>query len=270
MADKLILLGFENVVFDPIRGLWEEVRAALAELFLHNSPVVLWSSLNRAEAIYYRGQLGLREPFVVENGAGIYTPLGFFDFDTSQELAEGHEFLRFGVPSNELRAEIEEAVSNQSVPVHFIEDYSADELGRLYKMPPHLADLKQRLEFSAAFTTAPYHDDSWETTFVHLAERCGCWLRFDGVFYSVQKKLDPARPFEALVRLFERSQGSRPKIVAVGGTTADHAVLALADEAIWVKNDRLTAQPEPAPPKAFQTEKAGPEAWKEVLTKILA
>ncbi len=269
MAKKIVILGFENVLFDAVRGLWEEPRAALAELFLNEIPVVLWSSLNRAESVYFRGQLGLQGPYVVEDGAALYVPFGHFDFDVSSRQVDGHETLSFGEPAQNLRAEVSQGLAGQSVPLHFLGDYSVEEVAQMYRIPTHLADLKQRSEFSAAFTTAPYHDESWEKAFTELANQKNRRLFFDGVFYWIQKKIDPADPFEAVVQLFEREFDERPLVVAVGGSAADESFLKLADKRIWLENDRLVTKPDRGPVEACRSKGKGPAAWKEIPKIIL-
>ncbi len=269
MASKLVILGFNNVLFDPIRGLWEGARTALSELFLEQIPVVLWSSLTRAEAVYYRAQFGLRDPFVVENGAALFVPLGYFDFDVSAQQTGGYEFWKFGLSTSELLTEIEPEFQRKSMPLRLIGDFTAEELGQLYALPSHLADLKQQREFSLGVTTAPYHEEVWQMEFSEIARRKDCHLYFDGVFHFFQKRVAPARTFETLVRFFEQETGRRPVVTALGGSEQDVDFLRLADVPIWLENDRPVSGSSSPFPKIVRPAGKGPAAWREVVTEIL-
>ena len=74
----LIFTDLDGTLLDHYTYLWEDAIPALEKLFLFDIPVILCTSKTKDESVYFRGQIGLDHPFIVENGAAIYSPLGYF------------------------------------------------------------------------------------------------------------------------------------------------------------------------------------------------
>ena len=71
----------------------------LAELETHGIPVIIASSKTRCEQIPLRNELGNRHPFIVENGAAVFIPAGYFETRPSGTADEnGYWVKRFSLP----------------------------------------------------------------------------------------------------------------------------------------------------------------------------
>jgi len=76
---------------------WEAARPALELLRAREIPVVLCTSKTRAEVLPLREDLGLRDPFIAENGGAAYIPRNYFPFALPTARVEaGFQVLELG------------------------------------------------------------------------------------------------------------------------------------------------------------------------------
>ena len=70
----VVITDLDGTLLDHDTYSFEPARPALARLKRDNIPLVLNSSKTAAEIIELRKMLGNHDPFVVENGTGIFVP----------------------------------------------------------------------------------------------------------------------------------------------------------------------------------------------------
>ncbi|RLI88968.1 MAG: hypothetical protein DRO62_02685 [Candidatus Altiarchaeales archaeon] len=106
------------VVFTDIDGTivdenysYKGALPALKLLKRKKIPLVFCTSKTRAEIEVYRDELGIKDPFISENGGAIFIPVGIFGKTVSEKITNGYEVIELGVPYGKLR-EILKRVSN--------------------------------------------------------------------------------------------------------------------------------------------------------------
>ena len=77
-ANNVIFTDMDGTLLDHDTYSFEAARPTLASLKEQNIPVIPTTSKTYAELIVLRDTIGLDGPFIVENGAAIYIPHGFF------------------------------------------------------------------------------------------------------------------------------------------------------------------------------------------------
>jgi len=74
----VIFTDLDGTLLDAETYSYEAARPALAMLKKRQIPVVLCTSKTRAETEAIARRLGLKHPFIVENGGAIFIPQGYF------------------------------------------------------------------------------------------------------------------------------------------------------------------------------------------------
>lgn len=74
----IVFTTIDGTLRDRTSGSCAEVRAALGLLASHDIPVVLVSGRMADELMWLQSELGFRHPFIAEDGAALYAPVGSF------------------------------------------------------------------------------------------------------------------------------------------------------------------------------------------------
>jgi mannosyl-3-phosphoglycerate phosphatase len=85
---------------------YSEALPVLSILKEEKVPIVFCSAKTFAEQQIYRKRMGLKHPFIVENGSAIYTPEAYFKERKGEKMGE-YEVVLLGVESEEIKEEIE-------------------------------------------------------------------------------------------------------------------------------------------------------------------
>lgn len=106
-------------------------RAALAELARRGIPVVIASSKTRAEIEAWQSRLGIRGPFISENGGALHLPPGSAVRPAGLEAdVAGRLRVRFGPSYPRLREELGRIAREMGVPLRGFGDMGDAEIGR--------------------------------------------------------------------------------------------------------------------------------------------
>ena len=103
----MVFTDLDGTLLDHDTYGWEAAAPALEQLKAKRVPVVLISSKTRAEMAPLREALRLEDPFVSENGGGIFLPRAIFPEKpegAAPEMGEAEDFweIPLGVPYKQL------------------------------------------------------------------------------------------------------------------------------------------------------------------------
>jgi mannosyl-3-phosphoglycerate phosphatase len=100
----LIFTDLDGTLLDHHSYSFSGAAKALQHLHQYSIPVVLASSKTRAELQRLQQQLGLNEPFIAENGGGVFIPAGYSILDThALEKMDNYSTKQFGKPYHYIR-----------------------------------------------------------------------------------------------------------------------------------------------------------------------
>ena len=100
----VIFTDLDGSLLDAETYRYDAARAALEELTACQVPLVLCTSKTRAEVEPLRQELGNTDPFIVENGGGVYIPNSYFSEVPAQAIKRDHyDVIEFGAPYSRLR-----------------------------------------------------------------------------------------------------------------------------------------------------------------------
>ncbi len=266
----LVFTDLDGTLLDHFDYSWEEARPALNALFEHGIPLVFCSSKTRKESIYFRGLMGVEDPFVVENGAAIYVPMGYFPRPVSEKQRNGYEVIEYGVPYSVLRQFLQEVRESLGINVVGFGDLDAERIRELTALPRHLAEFAWQREYNEPFFFPNREDESRIDEIIALARKKNLTITRGGRFYHVSGPHDKGKAVRRLIELYKAQIPARWTTVAVGDSLNDLPMLEQVDYPCVVKNHRgeyseeilQRLKPRLAPG-------SGPVGWAAVILDLL-
>lgn len=230
-------------------------------------PLVFCSSKTMAEIEYWRKRLGNLDPFISENGAGIFIPLSYFVKDyivtlwPQAEIIDEYYILVLGTPYPLLRKALED-LRRRGFDVKGFGDMSEPEVAEITGLSPEEAKLAKRREFDEPFL---FQGDQSKllASIRKKGLRCA-----QGRFYHLMGDNDKGKAVDLLKGLYQRTFGDVITI-ALGDSPADFPMLEKVDCPILVRNHRGEHDRGIALPNLMRAEGIGPEGWNKAVLKLI-
>jgi mannosyl-3-phosphoglycerate phosphatase len=128
MANYLIFTDLDGCLLDGAYSP-RDARPALDALRALNVPTILVSGKTRAEMEHLRQRLDHRDPFIVENGAAVFVPLGTFDFPLERSRRDSsYHIIELGTRYALLREVLKQIEDEIDTPLRGFGDLSIDDL----------------------------------------------------------------------------------------------------------------------------------------------
>ena len=212
-SDYVIFTDLDGTLLDHKSYSCEPARPALEGIRTRQIPLVFCTSKTRAEVEATRAALDNRDPFIVENGAAILIPRGYFPFPVqASRRLEMYEVIEFGVPYAEVVAALDRAAAASGCPVRgFHEMTSADVAECCGLSIAEAARAKQR-EYDEPFQVLTESPALICALLNQIEEQGLGWTR-GGRFYHVRGDYNKGRAAGILKALYQRFN---PGTITVG------------------------------------------------------
>jgi mannosyl-3-phosphoglycerate phosphatase family protein len=154
MAKVVVFTDLDGTLLDEDTYSAELSLAALRDLQRAGVPVVFCSSKTRQEQEFIRSELGVQDPFIVENGSAIVMPPG--SVPVSREHAaepDGTRIVILGMPLPELRTILAQVVAASGVAYQSFFDLSPEQVVELTGLDLEAAGRAKAREFSETIVT---------------------------------------------------------------------------------------------------------------------
>ena len=134
-TDRLIFTDLDGTLLDRDTYSFAEASEALARIRKHDVPLVLATSKTRVEIELYRRRLSNTHPFIVENGAAAFIPVGYFpQLPSSLARRDDYFLIELGLPHAEIRRALDKLKEISSFPLRGFGDMTPEEVARLDKV----------------------------------------------------------------------------------------------------------------------------------------
>ena len=141
------LLNQEDYDYQPAIPMLEKLTAT-------GIPVIPVTSKTRAEVEQLRADIGLNDPFIVENGSGIFIPQGDCHFMVSSDsLDSKYNLKRLGCDYQRARSGLQQISADLGEYLRGFGDLTAAEVQSLTGLPLEEVKLAQTREFTEPFVT---------------------------------------------------------------------------------------------------------------------
>ena len=269
MTKLVIYTDLDGCLLDHDSYSHAPADALLAELEAHAIPVIIASSKTRSEQIPLRNELGNQHPFIVENGAAVFMPVGYFGTRPSGTADEnGYWVKRFSLPRHHWLEIIAELAADFSGEFTSFDKLDTRQIAALTGLSEAAAARAASREYGE-----PVHwtgGDEGRQRFIQRLEQSGAHVLQGGRFLHVSGDCDKGSAMQWLHGCYQRqAAGKLPASLAIGDSQNDAAMLEAADYALIILSASV---PEPAllrSERTLRSSKSGPDGWDEGVRKLL-
>ena len=241
-------------------------------------PVIPTTSKTLAELLPIRAALNNTDPFIVENGAAIYIPVGYFEQqpdNTTLCIKEGLEFWEYSqAPS---RAHWQQLLSKLSE--QFNDQFSEKYINFQQLGTQGIADLTGLSLAQAALAnqrgfSEPIHwlgNNAEKKQFIAALESIGAHIVEGGRFlHLIDRHACKGAAMQRLTASFkENGKHNQYICIAAGDSHNDISMLEAADIAAVIRSPVHSVPILKRKEKTYLSEHFGPSGWNEVIAKIL-
>ena len=231
MPDFVIITDLDGTLLHPRTYSYDPAAPALALIDKLSIPLVLSSSKTRTEILLYRERLGNRDPFISENGGGVFIPIGYFPFETGGTESNGYSSITMGRPYSEIRRIFKEIKERLGIAAPGFGDMTPVEIAALAGLGIEEAALAREREFDEPFII----EEAGRTgELLEAIEGAGLkWTR--GRFYHILGDNDKGRAAGVLKGFFQKTLG-KIKTIGLGDGMNDVPLLRTVDYPVLVQN----------------------------------
>ncbi len=265
MAQIIIITDLDGTLLHPLTYSFEEAQPALDLIKERRIPLILCSSKTRAEIETYRKRLGNKDPFISENGGGIFIPEGYFDFLVEGDLRNGYRVITFGRPYSEVRKVFGEIQNRTGIKARGFGDMDAIEVARLTGMELSDAVLAKERDFDEPFVLE--EAESRAGGFLSAIEAAGLhWTQ--GRFYHILGDHDKGKAVRIVKGYYERAYGG-VKTIGLGDSFNDLPLLQSVDYPVLVQKGDGRYEERINLPRLIRAGGIGPAGWNEAVMRLI-
>jgi mannosyl-3-phosphoglycerate phosphatase len=264
----IVITDLDGTLLDEQSYRYDASLPAVRTLQALGIPLVLCSSKTGCEMVRLWRELGLRDPFICENGGAVWFPKGYFPFPVSEATARGDlETISLGTDITIVRHALRESAASLALRVRSFGAMSAEEVSRLTGLPRDQASLALQREYDEPFIV---EGDGAERLFAALRDR-GLTVTFGGRLFHVTGGHDKGRAVKLLQALYRRKDPACFS-VGLGNSGNDLPLLREVDRPILIRNagGSYDAEVLLAMPEIEKTREPGPAGWSAAIAQVLA
>ena len=262
-----------------------------------NIPLILTSAKTRLEQNKIREDLGISDPFIVENGGAIVIPKGYFpDYalrDIKYPLRETQEIkneardvnheivVELGKPADYIRAKLSDIRKKYSINFRGVADISVEKLSNLALISREQAKRMAQRNYGETILQIQSEDIA---RFIKYVQEDGMKVIHGGRFFDVTVGTDKGIAVGILKKLFKDKFHNNVTFFGIGDSTNDIPMLNLMDipilvqrqDSSWVddgeikmKNAVDSSRRSISSNKLIKIEGIGPNGWENAIHKII-
>jgi mannosyl-3-phosphoglycerate phosphatase len=245
-----------------------DFRPALPALNIIHSrkiPLILVSSKTRAEIELFRELLSPENPFVAENGGGIYFPPSFsLPKEYASKKVAGFQALFIGRPIKEVLKRSRRLKKD----FHYkgFSEMTVQEIASLTGLTLEQALCASKREFDEPVILQQPLDD--REIFCKKAAKHGLDCIYGGRFIHLFCGGNKGRAVEVILNIYQKLGGTTFSI-ALGDSPNDISMLQAVDKAVLMQGRDGTDIHDFAHPDLIRLEGNGPDVWNRVMLSIL-
>jgi mannosyl-3-phosphoglycerate phosphatase family protein len=270
LPHKVVFTDIDGTLTNIITGQYELSKGLIKQLENHDIPVVFCSAKTLAEQEKIRQNMGLSEPFIIENGGAIIIPEDYFG-PSSLLLAKNYKkfgnyiIIELGKPAYVIRRKLNILRKKFKIEFKGVADMSLKELSSITGLKP--SDARRMADRKYGETILQINKNDLPA-FTRRARWIGLKVIHGGRFLDVTAGNDKGKAVKILVRLFSKEYGQKVTSFGIGDSLNDAPMLRNMDVPMLVQ----------MPDKSWSAVKiknivnlhgVGPKGWKNALDMVL-
>jgi mannosyl-3-phosphoglycerate phosphatase len=228
-----VFTDIDGTIIDENYSL-KDTQSAIEKLLDLNVHIILCSSKTRLEIEYYRDKIGIKDPFISENGAAIFIPKGYFNSNHyhTRQTAQ-YDIVELGIAHSAIRKKLERIRKKSACNIIGFGDMSVEEIADDNGLPLELAALAKQREYSEPFIAKHYN----EKVLFDLIEKEGLHCIKSGRYHHLTGRHDKGKAVSILKRCYIKEFGSL-KSVGVGNGLNDLSMLNVVNSSFFVEKSQ--------------------------------
>jgi D-glycerate 3-kinase len=265
----LIFTDMDGSLLDHHNYHFDEAVPTLDTLKSRHIPVIPVTSKTQAEVELLRDSLQNSHPFIVENGAAVYIPTGYFSEQPNDTIErDGYWVKEFVAPRAHWQSIIEQLRPHYSDQFKTFADAGIDGIIAMAGLNVHAAARAARRQFGEPVSWQG--NGKLKQQFIDEVTAAGAQVLEGGRFLHVSGDCDKGRALRWLEQVYQLQSPTQQMVsLAIGDSQNDRAMLEQADHALLI---RSPVHPLPEVCRSSNlsiSTHTGPKGWAEGVNKIL-
>lgn len=258
----LIFTDLDNTLIDDNYSC-KDAEEALNFIKEKKIPLIFCTSKTRAEIEVYRRKIEINDPFISENGGGIFMPKDYFRNVEFDNKIDSYLVIELGTPYSEIRRVIEK-IRLIGYSVRGFGDMKAEEVAEISGLAIGEARLSKEREYDEPFII---ENEKEEEDILKLLNKGGLSYTKGGRFYHAMGNNDKGKSVRTLTDIF-RKNGFNGKTIGLGDNSNDFPMLENVDIPILIrKPDGGFAD---FKGECIKSKSVGPKGWNKEVLKLLS
>ncbi|WP_422356530.1 mannosyl-3-phosphoglycerate phosphatase [Roseivirga pacifica] len=262
---KLVFTDLDGTLLDLKSYSFMQSIEAIEKLKSAGVPVIFCSSKTRNEQEFYRESLGVRDPFIVENGSAIYIPKGYFKqpIPYNTYVTGDYEVICLGKSVDSIRSVL--LAKREQLGLNFMmyEDLPPEGISMLTGLDLKSARRAKARDYSETILRGSL-SESFYTAIDANGFRSIPGSKFETV---ISKYANKGKAVEILIELYARENDDL-ETFAIGDSQNDAEMLAAVDNPFLVQRPN-GEWAELADVTAQGISGVGPQGWSRVVDLIM-
>jgi mannosyl-3-phosphoglycerate phosphatase len=262
----IVFTDLDGSLLDHETYSYENARPALELLRGRKIPLVFTTSKTRAEVELLQAEMGIQEPFIVENGAAVFLPgeYGGLRMDVGYDRPP-YQVIQLGAAYPEIRKFM--ASLRPRFRISGFGDLNPEEVGRLTGLSPKQVKLAMQREFTEPFILG---EESKLNELQSMAGARGFKVVRGGRFYHlIGASQDKGRAVRLAASVLGGSSREPTVTVGLGDAANDIPMLEGVDIPILIPHPDGTCEHVDLP-NLRRADHPGSTGWNEMVMELLA
>jgi len=265
----LVFTDLDGSLLDHFTYQFDEAIQSLETLAKQNIPVIPISSKTQAELQQLRDELRNNHPFIIENGAAVFIPLGYFKeqpLDTKE--VDGYWVKSFVKPREDWQQLILNFRSHYEGKFITFDEAGIAGIIEMTGLNKDQARKAAKRQYSEPLSWQGNCND--KTEFIKDLERMSANVLEGGRFLHVSGKCDKGTAFNWLKNIYQTQEPEQAiTTLALGDSGNDVAMLEIADFAALIKSPVHELPILQREEGLFITTSTGPKGWSEGVSHFI-
>ncbi len=268
MTSTLVFTDMDGTLLDHHTYSFDAAKPALNALEQKQIPVIPTTSKTFAEMKVLRDQIGLNGPFIIENGAAVYIPHGFFKQKPAGTVWVDGYWCKAFISSKNYWLKLLDKVSKE-----FKDEFTQfsamdiEDIQEATGLDAKSAMLASQRQFGEPVLWKGTNER--KQAFIKAISDRGATPLEGGRFVHVSGNSDKGQALAWLVAEYQRQNVQKVNAIALGDGKNDIAMLEAADTAVRILSP-VNPPPEVKKEEVYTSTLPGPQGWNEMLTQLLS
>ena len=264
----LVSTDLDGTLLDHFSYEWLAAKPSLDKLEELSIPVIINTSKTFEEVVALQQSMSLCQPFIVENGSGVYFPISKYpDQPTGAIERNGHWQAILGKPREQIVNILQQLRLDKKWNFKGFSDMSIQHVIDLTGLTSENAQLALQRSFSEPLV---WHDDEQSyRDFVGSVEAKNLRVIKGGRFVHILGQTDKGHAITWCKNHMESLTQQKLKLIALGDSPNDIDMLNIADHPVLVKSPTHSYPVINSSKTALLTHGFGPIGWHEAIQGII-